>query len=275
MDGAVIRCRLDLMLRLVDTSTGAVVTEGDVRFIWNNKPIRSTPKEDGVHIFLNHGRDNGPMQILAKGYDPVTLELDYEKLDEMLPGLDVFLIPSEDTYRGGRMLTFSGRLSKLETIDAVNIGKPLCNISEFDAKKNIMALFLPGRRISMDDVHYGLADKDGTTYEPIVVTETISNVTVRLKEPLKLPFTVNAPIYRIIFGSVDAKGNFVLRVRDNGGDQRHLIRIVVDGEERFMTVDFEHLSGVKLTAAKPRPEEPKESDDQGEDKSKTPVAQSS
>jgi len=254
VDGTVIRCKLDLMLRLIDTTTGDVVNEGDVRFYWNDVYLRSIAKDEGVHIFLNHGRDNGLMHIEVKGYDPKDVEIDYEKLNEGLPGIDVFLIPSESTYRGGGVITFAGRLPKLEKIEAIKVSKPVCSISDFNAKKGIMSLFLPGKRLVMDDVHYGLVNTQNQTYEHFTVTEAVSDATVRLKEPLKEPFQVNAPICRVIFGSVDPKGNFILRVRDNGGDQNHLFRIVVDGEERFLNVDMEHLNGVKLSAAKPRPE---------------------
>ena len=258
MCGAVIRCRLDLMLRLIDTTTGAAITEGDVRFYWNGEFTRSDPRDSGIHIFLNRGRDNGLMRIEAKGYDPMDLEVDYEQLDSQLPGIDVFLIPSENTYRGGGVITFSGHLSRLEAIDAINVSKPVCSISEFNAKKNTMSLFLPGRRLTMGDVYYGLVNKEDGTYEKFKVEEEKTDTSIRLSEPLKEPFQVNAPICRIIFGSVDKKGNFILRVRDNGGDQNHLVRFTVGGEERFMNVDFEHLDEVKLSQAKPRPEKPSE-----------------
>jgi hypothetical protein len=72
---------------------------------------------------------------------------------------------------------------------------------------------------------------------------------------------VNAPICRVIFGDVDKKGNFVFRVRDRGGNQNYLFRLVVNGEERFMNVDMEHLEDVKLSAAKKRPVKPSEEEE--------------
>ncbi len=261
MDGAVIRCRLDLMLRLVDTTTGTVINEGDVRFYWNDVFFKPIAKGEGVHVFLNHGRDNGLMHIEVKGYDPKDVTIDYEKLDERLPGIDVFLIPSENTRRGGEVLTFSGHLAKLESIEAIDISKPVCSINEYNAKKNIMSLFLPGKRLIMDDVHYGLVNQAEQTFEHITVTEAVSEVTISLAEPLKEPYQVNAPICRVIFGDVDKKGNFVFRVRDRGGNQTYLFRIVVNGEERFISVDMEHLDGVKLSAAKKRPVKPSEEEE--------------
>ena len=61
---------------------------------------------------------------------------------------------------------------------------------------------------------------------------------MKIDHPLKEPFSVNAPISRIIFGNVTAEGDYCIRVRDDRERLVHLVRYVVEDEARFRMVDF-------------------------------------
>ena len=144
-------------------------------------------------------------------------------------------------------MTLAGRLPGLEAIEAINPSRPICRISEFDPKKRIMTLFLPNRKIEMEPMVYGLAHGEDGTYEKFQVVQERNNVSVLVKEALKDPFKVNAPICRILYGDHDNDGNYVFRVRDDGGNMKYLVRYRVSGEDRFQMIDFAALDGVELT----------------------------
>ena len=95
-------------------------------------------------------------------------------------------------------------------------------------------------RLGMDGIHYGLIHPDRQDYEPFAVQKEIAKDAVKIEQPLKEPFSVNAPISRIILGSVTSAGDYCIRVRDDREHLLHLVRYVVDEEARFRLVDFRH-----------------------------------
>lgn len=242
----VIRARLDLLIRLTDTTTGLSVGERGIKFTFNGEEIRPTARGFGNYILINHGRENGLMQIDVYGFEPFETVVDYDKLDERLPTVDAFLIPSENDNSGPKMLSFSGTLKGLSSLECIHPGRALSGIREFDKKKLIMTIYAPNRRMNMVHSYYGLYHSEADTYESIEITEQLDSNKVRLKEPLSEEFAVNAPICRRLFGRVSDDGRFLLRVRDDGKRQTYLVKYVVDGETRYKSVDFHNLEGVTL-----------------------------
>ena len=245
MDASVIRCRLDLLVRLIDTTTGAAVEERNVRFFKDGREVRPVPRGNGNYVFLNCGREDGLLEVRAYGYDLCQKPVSYETLDSQLPIQEMFLIPSENMEKGQPVITFSGNLPGLETIQAVNLGSTRCCISGFDERKRIMKLFKT-HRSGMDDLYYGLIHMDRQDYEPFTVVKEISENSVKISQPLKKPFSVNSPIARIIFGRVTPEGDYCIRVRDDSERLLYLIRYVEKGNEKFKIADFRHLEGVVL-----------------------------
>ncbi len=242
----VIRARLDLLIRLQDTTTGLSVDERDCNFYIDGNQIRPTARGFGNYILINQGRENGLMHIDVYGFEPFEVAIDYEKLDERLPTVDAFLIPSENDRSGPKMLSLSGTLKGLSSLECIHPGRPISGIREFEPKKKVMTIYAPNRRMNMIHSYYGLYHSEEDTYECIEITEQIENNKVRLREPLKEEFTVNAPICRRIFGRVTDEGEFLLRVRDDGKRQTYLVRYTVDGEARYKSVDFHNLEEVTL-----------------------------
>ena len=242
----VIRARLDLLIRLTDTTTGLSVGERGIRFTFNGEEIRPTARGFGNYILINYGRENGLMQIDVYGYETFETMVDYDKLDERLPTVDAFLIPSENDSSGPKMLSFSGTLKGLSSLECIHPGRALSGIREFDKKKLVMTIYAPNRRMNMVHSYYGLYHSEEDTYESIEITEQLDSNKVRLKDPLQEEFAVNAPICRRLFGRVSDDGSFLLRVRDDGKRQTYLVKYVVDGETRYKSVDFHNLEGVTL-----------------------------
>jgi len=239
MAASVIRAKLDLLIRLVDTTTGAQVTERNVVFKRDGIPVIPETKDPGSYIFINTGREDFLMRIEVFGYDVYETWVRYEELDEKLPECDVFLMPSESMSRGEKVLSFSGTLPFLKKIEAICLQKPVCFAKEFNKKTVSLTVYVNnGDRISMDDRYYGLLKEDGTGYEKIEVETSVSLQSVRLKEAIEEEQVSNLPVMRIIFGRVSEDGEYVLKVRDSGGNLTYLVRYEVGDEVRFQEIDF-------------------------------------
>lgn len=245
MDASVIHYRLDLLIRLIDTTTGFDVEERDVQFWRDGRSVKPVPRGSGNYVFLNCGRENSTLDVTVFGYDPCSVQIRYEELDSQLPIKEVFLIPSENTSRGLPVITFSGRIPGLTAIEAVSLSAPRCCISSFDERKRIMKLFKT-HRAGMEDIFYGLIHPDRQNYESFEVMKEISEDSVKIREPLKEPFSVNSPIARIIFGRVTPEGDFCIRVRDDSERLLYLVRYVKDDKNYYQTADFHNLKEAVL-----------------------------
>ena len=237
MNASVIRFQLDLLVRLIDTTTGESVEERDVRFFRDREAARPIARGSGNYVFLNCGRTDFFLEIRVYGYEPLRMRVRYETLDEKMPVIEAFLIPSENASGNRPVLGFSGNLPGIRSIQAVNVNATCCCIGGFEERKRIMQL-LSTHGSGMDGIYYGLIHPDRQDYEPFEVQKEISKDAVKIARPLREPFSVNAPISRIIFGSVTPEGDYCIRVRDDRERLLHLVRYEVEEETRFRMVDF-------------------------------------
>lgn len=245
MNASVIRFRLDLLIRLIDTTTGESVEERNVRFFRDGKAVRPVARGGGNYVFMDCGRADFYLEACVYGYEPFRMQVRYEALDERLPVIEAFLIPSENAPGSFPVLGLSGSLPGIASIQAVNLNAVCCCISEFDERKRIMKLF-GMYRAGLDGIYYGLIHPERQDYEPFTVQKEITRDAVKLERPLREPFSVNAPIARIIFGSVTPQGDYCIRVRNDREKLVHLVRYVVEGEPKFKMVDFHHTESVIL-----------------------------
>ncbi|MBO6215603.1 MAG: hypothetical protein J6N76_08780 [Lachnospiraceae bacterium] len=240
----VIQSRLDLLIRLQDTTTGLPIEERNVSFLMNEEEFRPIARGFGNYILINYGRENGLMQVYAYGYEPFKVYVDYESLDERLPTVDVFMIPSENKESGQEMLSLSGTLKGLSSLECIHPGRPISGVREFNPKKKEMIIYAPNRRMNMIHSYYGLLHSALGNYEPFEITEQIDSNKVRLREPLAEEFAANDPICRRIFGQIDEDGNYLIRVRDDGKRQTYIVRAVINGEAMYKSVDFREAKEV-------------------------------
>lgn len=238
METSQVHFRLDLLLQLIDTTTGRAVTEQNFRCFVNGEPFRPIPRGNGNFVFLNTGREDKTLTLYVYGYETCQLEIHYDILDKVMPLQQAFLIPLEQTLKGGALCSLTGILFGLKEIEAVSLTQSFFSIHTFDARKCLMKVFASQGRLAMEHTYYGLFCADRSRYERFAVSEEIFPDTVRLKEPLKEPFSVNAAISRVVFGTVSSDGQYLLRVRDDTQSLIYLVRYCVDGEERFQTIDF-------------------------------------
>ena len=249
---AVIKAKLDLLVRLVDTTTGATVDERNVLFMRDESQVRPEDRGSGTYVFINTGREDFLMRIKVSGYEEYVTRVRYEELDPNIPECIAFLIPSEKAKRGEGFFSLSGNLPFLEALEAVNLSRIACTANEYNKKKLLLNVFSSaGAWVTLENRDYGLLQPDKKSYEKIEVLGNEGPQYIRLKSPLEKEFTSNLPIMRIIFGNVNENGDYLLRVRDDGGDQTYLIRFVVNGEVKFQVVDF--YEGGELSVEKAFP----------------------
>ena len=249
---AVIKAKLDLLVRLVDTTTGATVDERNVLFMRDESQVRPEDRGSGTYVFINTGREDFLMRIKVSGYEEYVTRVRYEELDPNIPECIAFLIPSEKAKRGEGFFSLSGNLPFLEALEAVNLSRIACTANEYNKKKLLLNVFSSaGAWVTLENRNYGLLQPDKQSYEKIEVLGNEGPQYIRLKSPLEKEFTSNLPIMRIIFGNVNENGDYLLRVRDDGGDQTYLIRFVVNGEVKFQVVDF--YEGGELSVEKAFP----------------------
>jgi hypothetical protein len=214
----------------------------------NGQSARPAPRGDGCFVFINIERTDFRLDAVVAGYEKYSVNVCFEELDDRIPTCDIFLIPSERNAKGGTVIGIFGNLPFLEAIEAVDLNRPVCRLSDYTEKKRKMSVIKQaGRILDMSYGHYGLLQADGKSYEKLYVSETDAVSSIILKETLKLPYTVNAPIARIVFGSVDAEGNYLLRVRDDSRDLQYLIRYVYKSEVYYQQVDLHDPAGCVLT----------------------------
>ncbi len=231
--------KLDLLIRLFDTTTGATVGEKTIRFARNGIPVKPEPRDPGTYLFINTGREDFLMRIEVSGYEIYEAEVRYEELDDRIPECDVFLMPSENTSKGEKVLSFSGTLPFLKKIEAICLTKPICGTNEFSSKTNVLSVFTnAGGRSGLETGSYGILHTDNNSYEKIEVEQNVSLQSVRLKTPIQEELASNQPIMRVIYGYAYKDGRYLLRVRDDGQAQKYLVRYEVGDEVRFQELDF-------------------------------------
>jgi hypothetical protein len=183
------------------------------------------------------------MLINVYGFEPYEAMVDYSTLDERLPVLDAFLIPSELMRSGLDLLSISGRMEGLRSIEAVHLARPLSGLREFNPKKCEMSIYMPNRRMNMVHTYYGLVNTAEQTFEKFTVVEELNDKKIRIKEPLQGEFPQNAPICRMIFGQVKPDGSYLLRVRNTGKNLKHLVCFVTDDGPQYHIIDFAKPDG--------------------------------
>ncbi len=270
MGDCVIRVRVDLVVRLIDTTTGASLDEVNAVFTKDGSIQKPIYKGDGNYVFVNCGRESGLMHVKVYGYEETDVFIDYEKLAENGPERDVFLIPSENTARGEPVISISGNLSSLKSVDAINLMRPLCSFAEFNAKKNEITVygFVAGKEVRLDDTYYGMTATDEKSYDSFVVASQSGDNKAVLKDPLQGETKPNQKIYRMLFGYVKDDGSFVFSVRDDATEIKYLLRFTVGDDTYFRVIDFHKTYGEidlmeeaeKLVVEPPEEEETKETE---------------
>ena len=224
------------MLHLVDTTTGVLLSGIGAVFERDGRPLSLLNKGDGHLILIGSGRTDFRLTVKLRGYLTREVEIRYAELSERYPLYELPMLPDgrclppENTgicRAGWRAYGPGGCLA----------GDNSCMLRDFNSKKKMMTIFNP-HHLLLDRVFYALVNPDAKVYEALKIEERISDTQFLLQDGLKMEFGGNCPVTRRIFGLVQEDGTYLLRISDQGGDSRWLLRCIAGEREWFQTVDI-------------------------------------
>jgi hypothetical protein len=232
---AIISYQLDLILRLIDTTTGFPVPEQQVLFREDGQVLPLLRRDRGLYVLLNHGRSNMKLQVEVRGYEPMAIQVDYERLDPKLPELELPLIPLVKANGYEEFYTLAGRKSGLLSVMAVPVERPIGIVGKYLENRQLLKLFTVK---SLDEKSYAILHKDSRQFEEIIVAKKPDRLTLKLLRPLKDGWKAEEPLTRIVRGRVEKNGTYLLRVRDLGGSNIYLVRYGKKDKTSYEQIDF-------------------------------------
>ena len=239
MSISVIRARLDLLVSLLDTTTGQPVNTLDVRIYRNGELTRPASRGGGNYVFINTDREDFLMRVEVRGYEVCELPIKYAELDERVPQCLLFLMPSESKKSGMPVMDYSGEDPTITAIEAINIDTTNISFASFTKRDNSMDFFSQARTsLTFDNQYYAILKPDRKGYVKVRITEVLSTQKVRLEDAPPEGLEKNAPIARIIFGLVK-DGHYIIRVRAGRPNDRYIICKRYDDHEEFEMIVFE------------------------------------
>lgn len=234
--------KLSFSLRLLDAASGRACAQRGVRFYKNGELFTPLEKGQGVYFTLNMEPVDFEMEIVLSGYLDKKIRIEFSKLDEKFPMIDVYLLPESS-------ISLTGSLKGLSEVCAVEIGQSGIFISAYDKAKKQISLFNP-HSLRLFESTYAVVHQNESTFEVFKIhSDTGSNVTT-LKGELFEPFSATDPVRRVNVGEVSKNGDYRLNVYDNATDLRYLIKFVVNDKAYFQEVDFHNLSENELSLKK-------------------------
>lgn len=230
----VIRHRLDLLLRLIDTVTGYPVTVLGGDFFRDGAPLRPIPKEEGNRVLLDAGREDFLLTVRIPGYEEQEILVRYADLSPELPTVELDLIPRTESLGNINVHTLRGKIPGLVSLDAVRCAESVCQVRGYDRRTNALTLFNPNR-VELDQLRYALVNPREKCFEPLKIARRVSCGEYFLSaKPEKEP-AAGLPVCRMVVGAVK-NGAYLLRV--GGPREEWLVRATADGQNKFYTVDF-------------------------------------
>jgi hypothetical protein len=228
--------KLALALQFSDATDGRGI-EDDIRISVNGAVRRPMPKPGGYFVLTTEDlpEDSFDMDIVASGYMPTKKRILLEA-PGIGPPLRIEMIPEDKPLRGGRFCTLSGTRKGLSAIDAVRLGSDICVAEAFDAKKRTLRVYNP-YRLEFNRSRYALVNPEGPRYEIFTIDSRVSDGTFIIDHPLVSEVSA-VSVAPLITGDVNAKGEYLLRVRDDTADMRFIVRFAEKAGERFEIVDF-------------------------------------
>jgi hypothetical protein len=229
--------KLALALQFSDATDGRGI-ENDIRISVNGAVRRPMPKPGGYFVLTAEDlpEESFDMDIVASGYMPTKKRILLEA-PGIGPPLRIEMIPEEKPLRGGRLRTLSGTRKGLSAIDAVRLGSDICVAEAFDAKKRTLRVYNP-YRLEFNRPRYALVGPEGLRYEIFTIDSRVSDGAFIIDHPLVSDVSAEFSVAPVVPGDVNAKGEYLLRVRDDTADMRFIVRFAEKAGERFDIVDF-------------------------------------
>ena len=237
--------RLDLALRLVDTTSGRNVSGRTAAAFINGEQVRFAEKSDHMLVFQNLPKRAFRLTVTSPAFETAEVEVDLDAFGKALPLLELHLIPSKGYPGGVEFLELEGILPGIGELSAVRLGDNACLIREFEPRKRMATVFNP-HHLALDRVRYAVVDPDKNLFEPFSVLRLVNDQTLKLDRILEMPFKNYFPITPQVFGVTRPDGSYCLRVRDDAEKAQWLVRWTVHGEPSFRVIDFRETKTPRL-----------------------------
>ncbi len=242
MADAEIHYKLDLIVRLVDTTTGKAIGQRQVTFQTEDQVVPFLRRDEGLYVLLNRGRNDMDLKIQVVGFLPASVRIRYAKLQDQFPEVEVAMIPEVSTNGFIDMLTLEGHCPGMESIAAVSLKKPYGAVDSYLEKKQTLRLYYTK---PLEEMSYAIIHEGQQEFEEFQIKKRIDKLNVKLAEPLKTACRPEEMVVRIVRGMVDDSGKYLLRLQEDSGGTEYLVRYVVDGKAAFKKISTEsiHLIG--------------------------------
>ncbi len=234
---ALISYSLDLIVHLIDTTTGLPVVERQLIFYHDDEPVAYVRKDDGVYVCMNQGRTDRKLRVKVKGYLEETMELHYEKLSRKYPEVYMNLIPEIPSYGYVDILEMKGNLPGIESLDAISMSDQYASAQGYLEPKQQLKLFAS---LELNERDYALVHDDPESYEEFHILSANNKQVLKLREPLITECKPEEVITRIIRGKTTGSGDYLLRVRERRSETEYLVRYVVEGQTKFKRIVFDN-----------------------------------
>lgn len=245
MADAEIYYKLNLIVRLVDTTTGKKIKERQVIFKADNQILALKRKDEGVYILLNYAGNDMILDISAIGYLPMQTKICFEELSARLPEVEVPLIPETGRNQFIDYLTLEGKKPGITSVAAVSFRNPHGALISYQPRRQSLKLYYAK---TFEEQSYAVIHEETQEFEEFRVEKKLNKLEIKLASPLVAKCEPKEKIGRIVRGKVDPDGHYLLRVLEDGSGTEYLIRYVVDGKEsyeRFSSGKKETKAGIE------------------------------
>ena len=238
MADAEIHYKLDLIVRLVDTTTGKRIEQKQVIFQKEEEIIPFLRRDEGLYVLLNRGRGDMDLKIQVTGFLPACIKVRYAELSENFPEVEAAMIPEISTSGFIDMLTLEGHCPGMESIVAVSLKKAYGAVDSYQERKQTLRLYYTK---PLEEMSYAVIHEQQQEFEEFRIKKRLDKLSVKLAEPLQTACRPEEKIVRIVRGMVDGSGKYLLRMQDDGDGAEYLIRYVVNGKAAFKKISTESL----------------------------------
>lgn len=236
MADASITYRLDLVVRLLDTTTGQPAAQRQVAFLTDGRVINLQERDTGLYILLNHGRNDMRFTVQAKGYLETSVDICYADLSERYPEVEIPLIPEKKPYGWQEFVTIEGVMPGITSLAAVPLQNSSAKAASYLEKKQILKFFIAK---SMEEKSYALVHMDRMEFEEFRIAKRINGLSVKLAAPLNESCRPEEPVARIVRGITEPSGKYLLRIREGTSGMEYLVRYTVDGKTVFKKISLD------------------------------------
>lgn len=239
MADAEIHYKLDLIVRLVDTTTGRKVVQRQVTFKVENQVVPFLRRDEGLYVLLNHGRNDMELEVAAVGYLPIKLQIRYEELSKNFPEVEAPLIPEMSTNGFVDMLTLEGECPGLTSIEAVSLKKFCGTVDSYQDRKQTLRLYYTR---PLEENSYAVIHEQQQEFEEFHIQKRLDKLSVKLAAPLLTACRPEEKIARIVRGRVDSEGRYLLRILEEGNGTDYLVRYIVNGKTSFKQISTRSMN---------------------------------